>query len=174
MKTVTINSLPTSVDEFIKLRDQFAVTPEGGAAIFLLAFKLFSENKTLGEQCLIIAVDRDHLQEGNTYKGFQMMRGDISLMTSQLSKNSLIPNSYIKGSNPENNYAVKLPFVYNFSTNPYSGSEESGQLKLFVECSGADSARPLHVKRNNRGLWKTNNWSSVIVGIKKKQIDDDI
>lgn len=174
MKTVTITQQPRTVDEFVKLRDEIANTPEGGATIFLMAYKIYNENQSLGEQCLVIAVDRGSLQQGNIYKGFQLMRGDISRMNSQLSSNPKLPNSYIKGSSPENDYSVNLPFVFEYSTNPYSGNEEEGYLKLFVECSGADSPRPLHVQKNNRGIWKAKNWSSVLVGIKKKPVDDDI
>ncbi len=174
MKTITISSMPSTIEEFVTLRDQISTTPEGGASLFLLALKIFTENENLGKQCLVVTADRNALQEGDDYKGFKIRNSDMSLIKSQLSKNNKIPNSYIQGATPENNYAVNPPFVYSFSTNKYSGNEAEGQIKLFVKSYGADSDRPITVKRNNRGIWKASNWSSVIVGIKKPQIDDDI
>ncbi|MBN2890561.1 MAG: hypothetical protein JXL97_01715 [Bacteroidales bacterium] len=174
MKTVTINQQPTTVEEFTKLRDELATTPEGGAAVFLMAYKIFNENESLGEQCLVIAIDRGSLQEGNVYKGFKLLNGDLSRIKSQLAQNPKLPNSYIKGSTAENDYSVNLPYIFEFSTNSSSGTEADGYIKFFVECSGADSPRPLHVMKNNRDIWKAKNWSSVLVGIKKKAIDDDI
>ncbi len=174
MRTTTINSLPTSVDEFIELRNQIANTPEGGASIFLVALKIYAENQQFGEQCLVVAVDMGSLQEGNTYKGKSMMKSDINLIKSQLSQNPKIPNSYIKGTSNLNNYEAKLPYIYEYNTNSNSGNEADSYVRLFVNCSGADSPRPLHVKKNDKGIWKATNWSSVLVGIKKKPVSDDI
>ncbi len=174
MKKITINSMPSSIEEFVQLRDQLAQTPEGGATVFLLALKIFVENEQFGKQCLVVAADRNRLQEGDDYKGFSLFRSDMSLLNSQLSKNNKIPNSYIDGASPENNYSVSLPFVYTFSRQKYSGDESEGVIKIFVKCYGADIDRPIQLRRNNRGLWKVTNWSSVIVGIKKPPIDDDI
>ncbi len=174
MRTITINSLPSTIEEFVALRDKIATTPEGGATIFLLALKIYVQNEKLGEQCFVVAADRQALQTGNVYKGYKLSNSSLSLIKSQLSKNPKIPDSYIQGASPENNYAVNLPYVYTFSENKYSGNEADGRIKLFVKSYGADSDRPITVVRNKRGIWKANNWSSVIVGIKKTQIDDDI
>jgi len=174
MRTVTITNEPLSISEFEKLRDELSTTPEGGATIFLLALKIFSKDKILGNQCLVLAADRNSLTEGNVYKGFNLMRNDLSRIESQLNQNNKIPDSYIKGGSPENNYSIQLPYIYEYSTNPSSGNEGDGLIKLFVTCYGADTPRPIHLKKNNRGIWKVNNWSSVIVGIKKPPIDDDL
>ncbi len=166
--------MPSTIEEFEQLRNQIATTPEGGATIFMLALKIYYTNQSLGHQCLVIAADRGHLTEGNIYKGFQLMRSDLSLITSQLQRNPKIPDSYIKGGTPENNYSIQLPYIYEYSENRTSGTENEGYMKLFITCYGADSPRPIHVKKNNRGIWKVVNWSSVIVGIKKPPVDDDI
>ena len=169
-----ITKLPSNIEEFVQLRDEIANTPEGGATIFLLALKIYAENPEFGKQCFVVAADRNRLTSGNAYKGYELSRADFSLIESQLKRNKRIPNSYIKGTKTENNYEVNLPYEYEFSSNPYSGDPKTGKYKLFVKCSGADSDRPIHVTKNNRGIWKASNWSSVVVGIKKPQIDDDI
>lgn len=170
----TIQTLPTTIEEFENLRNQLSTTPNGGATAFMIALKIFTTDQQLGHQCFVLSVDRGSLSEGNVYKGFQLSNADLSRLKSQIGYNPKLADSYIKGANPENNYAVNYPFVYEYSTNPTSGNEADGYMKLFIKCFGADSPRPIHVKMNNRGVWKVANWSSVIVGIKKPPIDDDI
>lgn len=174
-QTVKITEVPESIESFIDFRNKVAVTPEGGAAVFLLALKIYTENQTLGAQCLVAAADLNSLTGGDTYKGYSLSNWDMSLIKSQLlEKNKKTANSYIKGSSVENSYAVKLPYIYEFSSNAYSGDPASGSFKIFVKCSGADSARPINLKQNNRGIWKASGWSSLLTGIKKPPVDDDL
>ena len=173
-ETVKIDKVPGTIDEFIEMRNQIATTPEGGAAMFLLALKMYTENPELAKKCFVVMVDRNSLKAGNVYKGYQLFDGDMNLIKNQLGHDKNIPNSYIKGSSPQNHYAVKLPYEYVFTANRYSGDKNAGQYKLFVACSGASSPRPMSLKRNNRGIWKLTNWSSVLVGIAKPPIDDDL
>ena len=99
----------------------------------------------------------------------------MSLIKRQIiNKNRRLPNSYIKGSSPENLYKVKLPYTYEYMSNPSSGDVSSGVYKIFVKCSGADSPRPINLEMNNRGYWKATSWSSLLTGIKKPPVDDDI
>ena len=53
-----------------------------------------------------------------------------------------------------------------FSTNPHSGDPAHGTVKLFVECSGADSPRPVTLKRDPDGRWAPVEWSSLLSGIR--------
>ncbi len=173
---VTVNTLPKSTDEFIALRNEIATTPEGGATMFLLALKIYTENKPLGEQCLVLATDKNLLRKGDTYKGYSLFKTDLSTIKRQIATREGLANSYISGSSPQNNYSVKLPYTYNFSTNAYCGDAKEGKFKLFVKCSGADSPRPIYVKKNSKGIWKASSWSSILVGIRKPVADtvDDL
>ncbi len=173
-QTQKIKKIPKSVEEFVEMRNEIATTPQGGAAMFLLALKMYIDNPALAEKCFVAIVDRNLLREGNVYKGYELLNGDMSLIKNQMRNDKLIPNSYIKGSKPDNHYKVKLPYIYEFTSNKYSGSIEAGDFKLFVACSGASSPRPIRMKKNNRGIWKTSSWSSVLVGIAKPPIDDDL
>ncbi len=173
-QTVKVDKLPSTVDEFIELRNNIATTPEGGATVFLIALKTYVENPELGNQLLVIAADRGSLQAGDTYKGFSLGKSSMQLIERQMGNNKKIPNSYIQSSSPENGYSVKTPFEYKYKSNPYSGDPAKGLYKIFVFCSGADSARPITLKKNDKGIWKASNWSSVLVGIKKEPVIDDL
>jgi len=173
-QTVKFTKIPTTTDEFVKLRNKTAKTAEGGAAMFMLALKMYNDNPQLGEQCLVLSVDKKLLWSGDIYKGYALGKSDMSLIKSQLKKNNRIPNSYIEGATPKNNYKVKLPYVYKFSSNRYSGDRAKGEFKVFVKCYGADSPRPVRLRKNDKGIWKATSWSSVIVGIKAPPVIDDL
>ena len=174
MPEVKIEKIPHSIEEFIELRNQKSTTPEGGAAMFLLALKIYIENPNLGEQFLVLSIAKRLLVKGNTYKGYALGNSDQYLLN-QLKKYPYVPNSYIKGSTPENNYTVKLPFIYEFEYQRYSGDPNSGEVKIFVYSSGADTPRPITMLRNEKGIWKAYNWSSVVVSVRKpaSEIEED-
>ena len=48
--------------------------------------------------------------------------------------------------------------------------------KMFVWSTGADSPRPVHLVKNNRGVWKAKNWNSLSVGVRApvQVVDDDL
>jgi len=173
-QTVKIEKIPDNIKDFVKLRNKIAKTPEGGATIFMLALKIYENNKELGGKCLVVAVKRKLLRKVDVYKGFDIFKGDKQLIKNQLSRYPHINNSYIKGSSPDNAYSVKLPYVYEFKSNPYSKGSDENIYKIFIKCSGAASPRPITLHKNNRGIWKASSWSSVLVGIKAVPTDDDL
>lgn len=168
--TVTIKEIPSSIEEFIKLRDQKATTPEGGAAMFCIAMKIYMDNKDLGEKCFVAIADKSELKKGDTYKEYTLINWRTIRSASEAYP--LIAKSYIQGSSPENGYEVSLPYKYKFLSGKYSGDPSTGKTKIFVECSGADSARPIHMTKNDKGIWKASKWSSLYAGMKPAIINE--
>ncbi|MBC7250629.1 MAG: hypothetical protein H5T62_10135 [Anaerolineae bacterium] len=168
-RTVEVTSLPQSIEQFIALRNQVAHTPEGGAAVFILALLTYTLNEELGRQCLVVAIDREWLQEGSGgYRGQQLRLTDMRRIQTQLKNRSYLPRSYIRGALPENGYQLPVPpYTLQFVDNPYSGDHDSGTYKVFVVSSGATSPRPIRVRRNKQGVWKAYEWSSLIVGVRE-------
>ena len=166
-QVVHIESLPTTADEFAALAGKLGRTPEGGAAIMVLALKIAAGDAVLGRQCLPIAVVATRLQAGSHgYKGQELRRGDLQLIERQLGKQPWLPASYLKGATPENGYAVpELPWEVTTTTNPYSGDPTSGRVKLFVACTGAASPRPITLEGDAAGPWRASEWSSLVMGI---------
>lgn len=166
---VTVERFPDSVEEFVALRDQLAATPQGGAVMMVLALQAYVRDPALGWPCLAIAVDRSRLQEGATgYQGWELIPAERSRITSRLKGQAHLPWSYILGTSPEEGYRLPAPpYRLECSDNLYSGSLEAGSYKVFVRCSGAASPRPVTLKRNDRGLWKAYEWSSLLLGVIK-------
>ena len=171
-QNIVIAEQPKTVDDFITMRNAIATSPEGGAAMFLLALKIYADNPKLGEKCLVIAVHKSLLKEGKTYKGYKLADEDMDLIKRNIENNKLIPNSYIVGATPENGYSVKLPYEYDLSVN-LIGKGEAG-TKVMVKSSGASNKRAVFVKKNNRGYWKATVWTTVLADIKPPAEDDDL
>lgn len=177
-QTIQINALPQSIEEFVALRNKVAETPEGGATMMVVALLAYAEDEQLGQQCLTVAVDRGRLQEGaKGYKGWQLRNTDLQRIRTQLRGSAYLPKSYIQGATPENGYQLPAPpYSFDLSGNPYSGDPSTGTYKTFIASSGAASPRPVTMKRNDRGIWKASEWSSLVVGVQapEQETSDDL
>jgi hypothetical protein len=168
LPSVQIEKLPQSVDEFVALRDRVARTPQGGAAMMVLALLLYAGDRDLGAPCLAAAVAPARLEAGaGGYQGMRLHRLDHSRVEMQLDAQPYLPRSYIRGATPENGYRLPAPpYTLAFLDNPYSGDPAAGTYKVFVACAGAASPRPVTVSRDAHGLWQAQEWSSLIVGVR--------
>lgn len=176
-QVVEVPQFPGSIEEYVALRDELARTPQGGAVMMIVALNIYAADPELGWPCLTIAIDRGLLQEGaGGYKGWEIIVPERRRIASQIKGREYLPRSYVLGASPENGYRLSSPpYRFQVSDNPYSGSIESGSYKVFVSCSGAASPRPVLLKRNDQGLWKAYEWSSLLLGVMKptsSQVDD--
>ncbi len=167
LPVVNIDKLPTTTDEFIALRNNIATTPQGGAAVWVVAAIIYSQNPMLGRQCLIIASDKSLLGAASTgYQGFDFGKS-TDYLVKQLDSKKYVPNSYVIGTSPDTGYALgQTPYQVACFTNPYSGNEAEGKIKVFVKCTGADTDRPMTLVKNEKGHWKAVEFSSLVVGIR--------
>lgn len=175
---VSIQNLPKDVEAYRTMRDQIATTPEGGAAMAVVALQMYSVNQAEGYKAIIAHTDRSRLYEGSEgYKGFILGRSDLSLLQRQYDKLAYIMRSYFKGATPDNKYDIGSgPYTFELRSGKYAGDPETGTTKVWVLCSGASTPRPVTLVRNNRGIWKMKEWSSLIVGVvpPKEVVDDDL
>jgi hypothetical protein len=169
LHTIQIEELPGTIEEFVAVNAQAAGTPQGGAAMMVLALLLYIQDNDLGTQCLAATVSPKRTIQGfDGYEGRQLHKRDLSRIKEQLTRQNYLPNSYIKGTDPADGYALpRPPYQIELSTNPYSGDPASGRVKLFVRCSGADSPRPVTVVQDEQGMWGAHEWSSLVMGVKR-------
>jgi hypothetical protein len=167
----TLDSMPSNISEFEALRDKLATTPEGGVLVLIAALKMYNENPGEGIKAMIVAVDQGLLSKSDgkdNYKGYALGSATVSLVKSQLGNYPYVINSYLPGATPGNNYVPgPLPYKFELTANQYSGDAAKGQIKLFIKSSGADSPRPVTLKKNSKGIWKAYEFSSIVVGIRK-------
>lgn len=163
---IQISSIPSSPEAFIQLRDQIATTPEGGAAMLIVAMLGFTKSEQLGMQFLTIALDQYNVGSGNAYKGYAPS-SSIMYHVNRLKRDgvwSYVGFAYVAGATAENNYQTSAPYTIVTSRNKYSGDESSGRVKVFVNVYGF-SPRPVTVKKNDKGIWKAYECSSMFVNV---------
>ena len=169
-KEITIASIPQSVDEFLRMRDELSKTPEGGAAMFLAAMLGYSKDKALGRQFFTIALHPEELIKGDDYKGFSPNRG-LDYHFGRFKDHW--PYAYFKNAKIENGYKVDAPFVVVTSRDKRSGDDASGRVKIYVDVAGF-RPRGVVVKVNSRGIWKAASVSSFFLDVPLPRKPDEL
>lgn len=166
--------LPSTVDDFLQVRDALAHSPQGGAFCFILALIQYASPDPNvhqeGVRMMVLSVLEENLipdnGEGYGYKGYALHRSDIDRLARV---SEYLARSYVHGTNNENHYTI--PDLRNIKMKfraqaDFTGSVMEGRKKVFVWSSGADTARPMSLVKNAKGIWKVNEFSSVTVEIR--------
>jgi hypothetical protein len=163
-ESITVADLPGTTEEFLTLRDSLAQTPEGGAALFVVALLKYVEDPALGEQYLTIALDLQNLTKSEQgYKGYRP-GNSIQYHQRRIHGMKHLPGSYVVGTSAAEGYQAGPPYQFDFSRNKFS-EIKADQIKVFIACTGAASPRPITLRRNDKGLWKVYEASSLFVGV---------
>lgn len=178
-KVIHLSKLPVSPEEFIQMRNRIAKTPEGGAAMFIAAMLNMGVNEKLGLQCITIGIDQSQVTKGNIYKGYKPGRGTM-YHVNRLKRGgrkfwTYAPKAYLQGATLENGYTPSKPYKVVTSRNKYSGSEASGRVKVYIDVAiKGFRPRPISMKRNDKGIWKAYEYSSMFLDVPKpgKKTDD--
>lgn len=168
---------PQDLEAFVALRDRLATTPEGGAAVFVAALCAYAQDPVAGLAHLTVAIDLARLDKGSAgYKGYQPGRADQQAFKERVAAKPFLARSYVQGTSPENGYAIPDQALVKVRDQGLAGESSAETAKRFVHSTGADSPRPLVLKKNNRGLWKADAWSSLTVGVRApvQVVDDDL
>ncbi len=179
---VKIENLPATADEFVAMRDRLAKTPEGGAAMFVVALLKYAEDQNVGTDFLTISIDGKWLMDDkNGYKGKSVLRLYMQNLRERIVEKPYVARSYVQGTSPENEYVLPdYPITIKVFDQTVdadinkANAEKGGAVKYFVHSTGADSPRPIQLKKNNRGLWKAYDWGSLLLGVRPpvKKTDD--
>lgn len=163
---ITLPARVTTIEELIAFRDATALTPEGGAAVFVLALLLMEQDATLGRSALVIALDAGELRrDANGYQGYALGNRAEDFVTRYLAPKPYLARSYLTGTTPEDGYTAPATRTVQLTRNTSSVVSED-RIKVFVACTGADTPRPITLLRNNRGVWKALEYSSLFVGVR--------
>lgn len=178
--TVKIKALPKTIAEFVALRDQLATEPLGAAAVFVVAGILYSRDEALGLQALTVAIDMKWLvQDPNGYKGYAPSKPEQQRFKDRWSKGrslDYVPRSYVHGTSPANEYKLPSSGLEIKLREQTNSKESDSRWKLFVHSTGADSPRPIQLVKNDKGIWKAFEWSSLTSGVRApaKAVSDDL
>ena len=154
---VVFNSLPESYEQFISLPQASMSTPFQTAAMAVLAFCFYPNDK---EVC---------------YKMIDFLRGprpmngaDKQFIADRFRAKDYVPRSYFAGATPGNDYQPQSPYTVEVRENQYTYSVE-GIAKLFIPSGGADDPRPIQVRKAKDGKWYLWEYSSILLDIRKPE-----
>ena len=153
---IVFSSLPSSFEEFASLPQAALSTPFDTAAMAVLAFCYYPQNKDLA------------LQMVNFLRGPRPLSGgDVSFIADRFRDADYVPRSYFEGSTPANDYTPAEPYTIVVSENPYSHQNE-GYATLYITSGGADSPRSVQMRKAKDGKWYL--WEQFfLVGIRQPE-----
>ncbi len=138
---IVFDTLPQSYEQFIILPSAAMSTPFQTAAMTVLALCFYPQNSELSLKML------DFLRGPRPLNGT-----DKQFIADRFRAKDYVPRSYFVGSTPENDYQPNAPYTVEVSENQYS-YEEQGIAKLFISSGGADSPRPIKLRKAKDGRW---------------------
>ena len=121
----------------------------------------FSSPLSTAAFAMLVLLEYDESPENtiemlNVLKGPQPMNGmDIQFLRDRIKGRGYIPRSYFEGSSVKNDYTPNVPYKITVSEYAYTYQSE-GYAKVQVQSSGADSPRPIELRRkgNQWFLWR--------------------
>ncbi|MBR3588071.1 MAG: hypothetical protein IKL16_00755 [Clostridia bacterium] len=151
---IVFSSLPTSLEEFKALPQAAMSTPFETAALTVLAFCYYPQNKELS------------LQMVDFLKGPRPLSGvEKSFIADRFRDSDYVPRSYFEGSTPQNDYTPSEPYTIVVSESPYSYQNEN-YATLYITSGGADSPRSVQMRKAKDGKWYL--WEQfILVGIRQ-------
>lgn len=167
---VSIEALPRDAAGFAAMRDGLGATPEGAAALFVAAMNVYVDDEALGRACLtaILVNDPELVSPASPgdWKGYEpsaLVQRRMGYVKAQAG----IARSLVQGTDPAASYALPpFPWTVRARRNAYS-VQDNGDVKVFVFSTGADSPRPVTLRRNAAGVWKVAEFSSLVSGVRK-------
>jgi len=167
-REVTVPKVPATIEEFLALRDKLATSPDGGAAIYIVAANMYAQDPVLGLQAITIATDMKWLEadkSGKGFKGYIPWRAEQQRLKERyLGGREYVPRCFVQGTTPDNGYTFPAGALKIKLKEQVDSAVDATTFKLFIYCTGADSPRPITLKKNDKGLWKAYEWSSLQLG----------
>lgn len=142
----TFAALPESVEELKALPEAELSSPFQTAALTVCALCAYAAAPEIGIDML------------NYLKGPQSLsEKEKQFLKDRFRGGTHIPFSHFAGATPENNYTPSKPFRITVTADPHSYDQEAeGYVKLFIRSGGADSPRPVVLRRKGEQwfLWE--------------------
>ena len=158
--------VPTTLAEYKKLRAKWSNDPWHGAMLFVAAMLARQLNEKEGNAMAVMSVDRaSGLGSGNWYKGYALRRSDLAYYKAYCTR------ALVQGTSNKKGYAfnpnkVVLKFRVQAKAR-FTGTIAKGRYKVFVWSMGASTAQPIWMKRDSKGRWKAQNYSSIKANCQK-------
>ena len=141
VRKIAFAALPDTYEQFTALPQAALANPFDTAALTVLAFCFYPENKELSLRML------DYLRGPRP-----MSVMDKQFIQDRFRDKDYVPRSYFDGATPVNNYLPSEPYTVTVSENPYS-YQNDGYATLYITSGGADSPRSVQLRLAKDGKW---------------------
>ena len=147
-------------------------SPEGGAACLVLASLLYAQDEALGLQALTAMLDGNAVKGPPVWDEKGPAEVDVASFKQKWGKDAgqdHVPRSYVQGTSADEGYLLgQPPYVIKLKAR----DEEKGTAQVLVYSTGADHARPVTLKRNDKGVWQATDWSSLLLNVRAPKKKD--
>lgn len=130
---VRIPALPETEEQFRAMMIEQIATPQGSAAMFIVALNLYVQDSELGRACLNMIRLDDPISDAEIRANFQVLAA----------KHPEVPRSYLKGAFPENGYTVPQGELVIFVKLTNERGLRRKAKTVYIGCSGTGSYRPI-------------------------------
>lgn len=138
-KTVNVNfaNFPATLDEWKQMQKQLGGEPQGAVALQVMAFELYRNNRTDGEQAL--RLNNTSTNYNSTVERLREIMGK-----DQYYARPYIAWALLQGATPENGYYVRPPYTIKMKVDPNKKYQESQLLHgtviyLLIDSQGWDT-----------------------------------
>lgn len=141
-ETISFETIPTNVEELKNLPQTDLTSPYRSAALAVLALCAYENHADSVYEML------DYLNGPDDVSAYTK-----SFIRDRLNGKYYKPFSFFEGASPKNGYTPGKPYTITVTSNPNSFCEENWAT-LYVQSSGADSPRPIRLrKKPSTGEW---------------------
>ncbi len=156
IKEISFNRIPTSLEEFRALPQAALSDPFDTAALTLLAFCVYPQNKELSLELI------------NYLRGPRPLSAmETQFIRDRFMDADYVPRSYFEGAVPSNDYTPRMPYTVKVYDNPYS-YDDPNYAMLYMYSGGADSPRSVKLRLAKDGRWYL--WEQyILVGIRQPE-----
>lgn len=125
-KTVRIDHIPTSVEEFEQMQLELAKDPEGAVMMVIVSMEMYRRDHKMGEECIRLAnVDNNFNSMMSRVK--ELYRGGDSYGRPYQAA------TFFKGATPMNGYNPTKPYTIRVRKSPTHQDERSQSLRGYVK-----------------------------------------
>lgn len=157
---ITFEQLPTTLDLLRALPQADLQEPQDAAALLIPALCLWPTNQITALEMI------------SFLKGPQALSvREIQFINERLRGKAYLPFSYFEGTSPEKGYVLSGPYkVTIFSLS--NSFDESSYAKLYLKSTGADSLRPVQLRKmESSGEWFL--WEQMLLSDIRPSVSED-
>lgn len=126
--TVTFARFPKTVEGFKQIQREIGNTPQGAAALQLIAFEMYNQNKEVGEEC--VRLNNTEINVPSVMRRLPEIFGKNDMKDSYPRRHLVA--TFLAGATPENGFNPTRPYTVRVRSSKVHDYERAESLKGYV------------------------------------------